>query len=705
MQLKTTIIFIFLFFNLLAINVFGGITGKIIGIVKNAETGEYLPGVNVLITNPKSGLKTGSSTNEDGYYYVMNLPPGYYTVTASMLGFKAVSKKDVFVSVDHTTKVNFSLYETAIKGEEVVVTAERPKIDLDVTASAKTVDTRSVENIPNVISFANVVAMQAGAVGEGRNIHIRGGRSGEVSYMVDGIMINDPITGNAALDVDINSIEELQILTGGFNAEYGRAQSGIVNIITKAGTQDFHADLVYKSDNHGFGNSENNDYLYFNLSGPDLIVNKFLELFGLRITTKPTLFIGLNGNITDTYLNMGAHNPKVDVLGLKLNSRQSNNYNWNAKYIFNPFKKITLKLGYRQSKREYRSWAWDWINIPDSSMYNRENTKNLTATITHVLSKSTFYTLNLGYINARSWSRALGMNPPDYFKWVITGIDSTYELIGSDSMWVYDTTRSYQGKSWGIDLDEDGFEDKGIRQYWRDQTSKVMTAKFDLTSQVHRHHQMKLGFEINRKSVSYADIQYGGYYYFAGRDSLPGPFPEYGLYRWVFKDVPWDGSFYLQDKVEYEGLVVNLGIRADFFTPGQKLNNSAYQHQWEKVTGKKLNLDKFRNYYSPRVGVGFPISEKAKVYFSYGHFTQMPDLQYLYRDPFTGTWIGNPNLNPQITVAYEFGIAYNFYKNWILSIKSFNKDISGYPGLIQTGDPVWNITWARQRRRLSGKTA
>ena len=688
---------IFFLFILLISNIFAGTTGKIAGTVEDVETGSGIAGVNIIITNPKTGLRTGASTDSDGYYFIINLPPGYYTVEASMVSYRTVTKKDVFISVDRTTKVNFELKETVITGEAIVITAERPLIEMGVTGSAKTVNTESYKSMPNIISFENIVAMQAGTVGEGRDIHIRGGRSGEISYMVDGIMINDPITGNAALDVDINSVEELDILTGGFNAEYGKAQSGVINIITKSGTQNFHGNIVFKSDNHNIGNSENNDYIYMNISGPELITTKLIRAFGLTIKEKPTFFIGFNGNIYDTYLNMGAHNPKVNILGLELDGRQSNRYNWNAKYIISPVRDITLKLGYRQSKREYRSWAWEWINIPDSTMYNRENTKHFTATITHALSKNTFYVLNLGYIDARKWSRALDMDPPDYYKWVMNNVDSTYEYVSDDSIWVYDTTWVYQGKSWGRDIDRDGFEDEGIRQYWRDQTSKVMTAKLDLTSQMHKNHQIKFGFELNRKKVQYFDIHYGGYFHFTERDTLPGPFPEYGLYRWIFEDVPWDGSVYIQDKMEYEGLVINVGLRADFFSPGKKVTKSDYREQWEKVTAKTLTVDNLQDYYSPRIGIGFPISEKGKIYFSYGHFTQMPDLQYLYRDPFTGTWIGNPNLKPQVTVAYEFGVSYNFYKNWIIDVKSFNKNISGYPGLIQAGpgveDPGSPIVW------------
>jgi len=666
-------ILIFCLFTNLAL---AGTTGKIAGRVYDKKTGEPLPGANIIIL----GTTLGAASNVDGRYFILQVPPGRYRVKASMMGYQSLVQEDVSVSIDRTTQLDFALEPVVLElGKTITVTAERPMVALDVTASAKHLSTTEVKNIPNVVSFEDVVAIQPGAVGSGRNIHIRGGRAGEVMYLVDGIPIRDPISGYSALDVDINSIKEIEILTGGYNAEYGSAQSAVVNIVTKGGTQRYRGEVIYKTDNHGLGRGFNSDYGYLSFSGPEPILSHLLSLLGVS-KPKITFFASASGNLTDTYLQMKARYPQNRFLGLRYNDRQRNRYTGTFKLIWDLSRDLRLRLGHRISENRYKDFDWRWIYLPDSTNYNRRTTNHTTITLTHTLSSKTFYVLNLGYIDSRFKANVHGLTPPDCWHWVYTYDDTTGEKIDS----------TYVGRAWGFDNDRDGFVDEGLHQYWSDDRSRVWTLKLDLTSQVHHSHQIKTGVEINRKKVEYVNIQYGGAFYFPGRDTIPGPFPEYGLYRWVFDEIPYDGAFYIQDKMEYQGLIINAGVRVDFFSPGKRVESSDYVRQWEKVTGMPIKIDRLRTYLSPRLGLGFPVTDKAKLYFSYGHFTQMPDLQYLYRDPWTGTWVGNPNLKPQINIAYEFGIAYQFSSVTALDVKLFTKDISGYPGLFVTGSPpVW----------------
>jgi outer membrane receptor protein involved in Fe transport len=211
-----------------------GTTGKITGEVKDSQTGEPVIGANVTV----EGTTLGAATNIDGYFVILNLPPGKYNVVASAVGYHKRTYGGVIVSVDLTTKVDFKLVQTVLESsEELVITAERPVIKRDLTSSEARVDASAIETIP-VNEVSEVLSLQAGiTTDKGGGIHIRGGRTNEVAYWVDGVSISDGFDHSQAVQVDNGSIQELQVISGTFNAEYGQAMSGIVNIVTKDGGQ------------------------------------------------------------------------------------------------------------------------------------------------------------------------------------------------------------------------------------------------------------------------------------------------------------------------------------------------------------------------------------------------------------------------------------------------------------------------------------
>ena len=180
------------------------------------------------------GTLMGAATDVDGNYFILQVPPGTYEIRFTMIGYQTVVMNEVRVRVDLTTTLNGELTESAVGLEEVVVQAERPMIQTDVTYSQANISSEEVEMLP-VEEFEDVLALQAGVVSTGGEIHVRGGRGGEISYMVDGITVTDPYNSGIAVEIENNAIQELQFISGTFNAEYGQAMSGIVNIITKDG--------------------------------------------------------------------------------------------------------------------------------------------------------------------------------------------------------------------------------------------------------------------------------------------------------------------------------------------------------------------------------------------------------------------------------------------------------------------------------------
>jgi len=204
-------------------------SGKIVGYVTDAQSGEALPGANLLIED--SGM--GAATDANGYYIIMRVPPGEYTIVASYLGYQKMHIKNIEVLTDLTTRIDFKLQTEVLQGEEVVITAERPLVRKDLTSSESRLSAETIEKLP-VRSMDDLLDIQAGVVRDAdNNIHIRGGRSSEIAYMVNGISITDDYYRNQALTLAQESIQELQVISGTFNAEYGNAMSGVINMVTK----------------------------------------------------------------------------------------------------------------------------------------------------------------------------------------------------------------------------------------------------------------------------------------------------------------------------------------------------------------------------------------------------------------------------------------------------------------------------------------
>ena len=230
-MLKKSGIFTFLMVWVFPLFLWAGTTGKISGLVTDAETNEPLIGVNVMITD----LGTGAATGLDGRYVIMNIPPGIYDVRFSMIGYEGKKVEGNRVMVDLTTTLDVQLGTSIIEGQSVTITADRSMVQADITYSQSNISSAELSAMP-VEEFEEVISLQAGVVQDADgNIHIRGGRASEVGYMVDGVSVTDPYNATMAVEVENNAIQELQLISGTFNAEYGQAMSGIINIITKEG--------------------------------------------------------------------------------------------------------------------------------------------------------------------------------------------------------------------------------------------------------------------------------------------------------------------------------------------------------------------------------------------------------------------------------------------------------------------------------------
>ncbi len=705
-----------IFFLTMSMQIFAGETGKIAGVVKDKQSGEPLLGVNVII----KGTTMGAATDEEGKYYIINVPPGTYTLQASAIGYHKITIQSVVVHIDLTTEINIELESSIIETPTVVVTAEQKMVQKDITSTRRTVSRDKMQDTPGMESTADIFKLQGGTVlmnipqtlqlnsGEQlqlrdesvKDVHIRGGRGGEILFLIDGVPVTHPIYGGrSAFDLDVNSVDQVELLTGAFSAEYGQAQSGVVNITTRSGTDEFKGGLEYKTDQFKFlGTSYNTDYGTLFLGGPEPFTRYLFPMAGLNIPGKLYYFLSLNAELTNTAYNNFRTRNKIDLFGFKVTERENNLRNITGKLGWEITSNFKTTFSYIGSFNDWSDFDWLWINNSDHlPAYLRDN-KNLALSFNHVLSKSTYYNINLGYLGVQYHGDWNGYNPSSYWSFFKDGQSFDYNSWKAYSHNYSVVPDSFMSMTRVPQPDPlTGFYDgAGIQSIWRDDNTGTWTLKGDLTSQMNQENLVKFGFEYQYNDIQYTDIQFGGvqlsnYGEWAfNRDTTipapiepPGPFPEFSQNRWVFHVYPTIGSGYIQDKFEKEFLIINAGLRFDWVYLGKTVDSRDWKNQWEAATGLKSDWNLFKYKFSPRFGISFPITERTVVFFSYGHFYQLPELQYFYRDPYSGGTTGNPHLDYERTILYEFGLTHQFFDDLAVDIKSYTKDISQQVGTTQ----------------------
>jgi len=223
--MRKILLLIFLSLIIFVFHLTAGTTGKIAGRIVDKNTGEPLIGTNIVV----EGMNLGAQTDLEGDFFILNVPPGVYTISAMYVGYNTQQVQNVSVKVDLTSVINFELSEAIMEGETVVVIADRPLIQRDATATASVVSSSEIEASP-IESFQDIAQTKAGInVGPDGELHFRGGRSHEVAYIVDGVTVTNAFSGGLSVGVSTNAIEELSIITGAFNAEYGQAYSMSLN--------------------------------------------------------------------------------------------------------------------------------------------------------------------------------------------------------------------------------------------------------------------------------------------------------------------------------------------------------------------------------------------------------------------------------------------------------------------------------------------
>ncbi len=674
------------------------IKGKVI----DSNTSEALPSVNVTV----KGTYYGGVTDVDGNFTIASVNPGTYTVDVSLLGYKTVEYSALKLEGGETKALEVKLEETVLSlGQEIVIIGEKPLFNIEETQSSRSINSADIKAAA-IKSVQEVVSMQTGVVQADNEIHIRGGRTYENAYLVDGISVQDPLGGTGfGLQLSPASIQEVEVITGGYNAEYGQATSGVVNITTKEGTKKYTGSVSYKRDHFGFNqNSRSNsnaDIYEASLSGP-----VFPSIEGKTLTDL-SFFGTFYANLSDEYTRWGeAIGPNNGPVGYEvtttpqlhsslfpgsdfLSPRRTNNWSWLSKLTWHPSSIMKLSYAYSssisidQNTKSFQAtlerveprpgYQFEFQKIPDSANTFTQRNIQHSFVWTHTLSPKTFYELKFSRYTAHVRGDANGKYFDQY--------DEAKDIITLPIAY-YNKDRDTIGVIPG-----DGFYDIGNPTRWRDHSIIEYTFKGDLTNNFTEKHKFKTGFEMRFQDIQMVDIVKPWYkplgldYDIYGTDSLP-------LH-------PALGAIYAQDNLTIKGMILNLGLRLDYWFPGKFVDDAvllpsaqtnitsgirdAYLNETFNVFGERMKAR-----LSPRIGISHPVSDNQTLFFSYGHFSKLPRPQFVYSKlritaaRSSSQTIGNPNLNPETTVSYELGLRNQISGSDVLTVTAYYKDIFDY---------------------------
>jgi len=680
-------------------------SGKIAGKVTDAENGEALIGASVLVV----GTSLGAATDFDGNYNILNVPPGVYTIRISYVGYTNKTISNIRVSTGLTARIDVQLSaEVLTLGEEITVIAEKPMVQKDQTASTAIVSGDQIAALP-VTEVSQVVSLSAGNVGG----HFRGGRSGEVGYMIDGVPVTDKYDGSAAVEVNKNMVSELQVISGAFNAEYGQAMSAIVNVTTKDGNNKLegslstyfgdyitsHDDIFPKADYFNPMNIQNyegtlsgallKDQLYF------FVVGRYVDfggyLYGKR-KFNPENFIYKDANNKDVFTSLG------DNEWVKMNNSSKISGQGKLTWPISTSLKATANVIYET--REWKDYNRYYVFNPDGLKTNYQDSWTGILALTHTLSPSTFYTASFSGFNK-------------FFEnYVFDGLSKSYVHPSLSNSYA-----QYTFAAGGMDMN----------QFQRETNS--LAGKIDLWSQVNNEHQIKTGAEIKFHSIDFLSKNVlpsvSEETFLGAAGTTPYITPRYGDITTnnydSYSRSPMEVAAYIQDKIELNNFILNIGLRFDWFDADGRMpadltdpniyapmkesnrfndtnnNGKIDPSEQDPINNAKSLADREKYWWkkssakyqiSPRIGAAFPITDRGKIYFSYGHFYQFPNFDLLYRNANykitqnsgnVGT-VGNADLKPEKNVSMELGVNQQLTDNMAVDATIYFRDYRDLSG-------------------------
>ena len=685
--------------------------GKISGKIVDQDTKEPLIGCNVVVV----GTLMGASTDVDGTFFIINVPPGKFEVEASLIGYQKVVQRDVIVNSGRTTTANFALKASAVVQQEVVIEAVRPDVQPEKTSTSTVIRPEDVQSLAGMRDIGDVIGLAAD-VTDG---HFRGGRANEEYYMLQGMGIVNPYDASAAFRPILSAVEEVEVITSGFGAQYGNAQSGIVNITMKEGKADkWSSRFEVRGRAPGlkyFGPSvfDQNAQPYLQkLADPNFWRNgdastgyqpilgwtrqafardTMLMLQVAQLQWKSATSRDLNSKYWKSQIDYSVEGATGGPLApgttmfLALRSEVENaivpteepnkQYQLMGNFVFDLGGGAALRLsgGYQfefdnvlGGGTGFYQWIWDRIL---GISYRERTNQQLGARFTQTVSARTFYELKL---NTLRTTNRLGTSP--YYD-VITDAIRNMET-GSGIIQRYQSFMAYTGQTSKtfayLANSQDDFNDE-----------KTLTVSLDasVTSQVTNSHLFNAGIQGNYYSLHVNDISSIG--------------SKGSIRLRNFSGTPYEVALYAQDKMEFQGMIANVGLRWDLWNS----DNYYYTNQFDPFVVLDSLGNPTLNYnpdlapktkakpigrLQPRVGVSFPVSTTTVFHLNYGTFMQRPSFQNVLgttqnmppvpTSPTVST-LGNPRLKPQVTNQYDIGVMQGLGQGFTLDVSGYYKDI------------------------------
>lgn len=660
-----------LLFCVWACGAIAGTTGKLAGRVLD-QNKESLPAANIILL----GTNLGAATDLDGYYAILNIPPGRYDVQIRLIGYRTFTTKSVQVSVSNTTKIDAMLEDESITTEGVTVTAQKPVVDVGLTSSMATMTDNDIKALP-VQELQDIVNLQAGVV----DGHFRGGREGEVQFQVNGVSVNNVFDNKSTVRIDRSLIQEVQVITGTFDAEYGQAMSGVVNTVLKSGGEHFEWNAEALAGSFLFSSSSKRGLaftfrpattqsLQFSVSGPAGLPETHFLLSGRRHIFDDYFhgtrqFVPTDTSNFEKVIPYGTGDGKEVALGY------SREWSGLAKITNRslPAVEISMQALFNVIEGSGLGGAFAWRLNPDGRKTQRTTSLVWGLDWTHTVSPVTFYTISVRQ---------------NFFAYT----DWAYEDF-------YDARYDAAGAQKGFNLLYNSAIVQGVDFGRYQQRTNTYLAKGSITSQVARSHQLKAGAEVQISKMEFGAAGTLTYQDVGGRQGLVRYENSPPAYPGVQRYWPASAAAFIHDLIEWNDLTIRAGVRLEYFdgrstVPGDPANPA------NSITGApsssaKGTTEKYT--IAPRFGLSYPITGRSSIFFSYGHFYQLPNLGDMYQNADYSRLsllqagasdygvMGNPDVRPQKTVHYEFG-----YKNAVtdflgISVNLFYKDIRDLLGV------------------------
>lgn len=579
-----------------------GLTGNISGKVLD-DTGQPLPGVQITVTGTgMPGARTDYS-REDGKYRIVLLPPGKYVIKAELTGFNSVEKNNVEININETTKIDMNMKVSTFE-EVVVVTADAAVLDTSSNTVGINVDREFTERLPGSDQFQDAFAM-GGATTGGGNPQVAGGTQYDNLYLYDGVDTTDPVTNTFSSNLNADAIEEVEVMTGGYTAEYGKAMGGIVNAVTKSGGNEFEGIFRFKYETDALNAPADDGKPEFETKDH---YEPTLSIGGPIVKDKLWFFVSYRrSEVNNSFDVRTSRDPDTREFSWRSIDLDQLWQYYVAKLNWSVNSSNSIEINY-SSDPAILDNASDLTHSPEAQEQWKQGGDRVGMNWTYIYNSNLFLDTRFGYFNSYIYQRPLN--------------DSGRPAV-----------EDRRANIWYDNFDQIDLND---RTKW-----SLSTAATFIKDNFYGTHEFKMGVDYQTLTED-RDFNYttGRYY----RTDWYGTSQEQRFERInILNPTPEKNegtvlSLFVQDSWEiFPGFTFNPGIRYD-------------QSSYENKEGKTVHT--FDGMIAPRLGFVWDISNdgKSKAYASYGRYYNTYDLTITLADPgpssITQTWRYDPT-NPE----------------------------------------------------------